>query len=175
VTDSRRRKLFELADIASKARNQKKRITISPIAFEAVQKFDAIFELERSISGSSPEARLGARRKEVAPRVNDLIEWMNRERDKLSPHNEVAKAMNCMLKRIEVFTRFLEDGRICLSNNAAERKGTAFQEAAIAAVAYSSGPTDIIAFALILWGLRTPAIESSGRPPQRPDDRCPRE
>ena len=36
-------------------------------------------------------------------------------------YNEVAKAMDYMLKRIHVFTRFLEDGRICLSNNAAER------------------------------------------------------
>ena len=54
--------------------------------------------------------------------VNDLIEWMKRERAKLSRHNEVAKAMDYMLKRIHVFTRFLEDGRICLSNNAAERE-----------------------------------------------------
>jgi hypothetical protein len=46
---------------------------------------------------------------------------MKRERRKLSRHNEVAKAMDYMLKRIEVFTRFLDDGRICLSNNAAER------------------------------------------------------
>jgi hypothetical protein len=34
----------------------------------------------------------------------------------------VAKAFDYMLKRIEAFTRFLEDGRICLSNNAAERQ-----------------------------------------------------
>jgi transposase len=54
--------------------------------------------------------------------VNDLIAWMKRERGKLSRHNEVAKAMDYMLKRIEVFTRFLDDGRICLSNNAAERE-----------------------------------------------------
>src|SRR6516165_3779396 len=116
-----RRKLFELADIASNARDPK-RPTISPIAFEAVQKFDAIFMLERSINGSSPEARVAARRKDIAPLVNDLIEWMKRERAKLSRHNELAKAMDYMLKRIHVFTRFLEDGRICLSNNAAERE-----------------------------------------------------
>ena len=88
-----RRKLFALADIASKARNQKQ-TTISPIAFEAVKKFDAIFALERSINGLSPEARVAARRKEIAPLVNDLIEWMKRERAKLSRHNEVAKAMD---------------------------------------------------------------------------------
>jgi transposase len=116
-----RRKLFALADIASKARNQKP-TTISPIAFEAVQKFDAIFALERSINGLSPEARVAQRRKDIAPAVNDLIEWMRRERAKLSRHNEVAKAMDYMLKRIDVFTRFLKDGRICLSNNAAERE-----------------------------------------------------
>ena len=115
-----RRKLFELADIASKARNGKP-TTISPIAFEAVQKFDAIFALERSINGSSPAARLAAR-KDIAPLVNDLIDWMKRQRAKLSRHNEVAKAMDYMLKRIDVFTRFLDDGRICLSNNAAERE-----------------------------------------------------
>ena len=116
-----RRKLFELADIASNASKQKP-TTVSPIAFEAVQKFDAIFALERSINGSSPEARVAARRKDIAPLVNDLIDWMKRERAKLSRHNEVAKAMDYMLKRIEVFTRFLEDGRICLTNNAAERE-----------------------------------------------------
>jgi len=116
-----RRKLFELADIAAKARKGKP-TTISPIAFEAVGKFDAIFALERSINGLSPEARVAARRKDIAPLVNDLIDWMKRERAKLSRHNEVAKAMDYMLKRIDAFTRFLEDGRICLSNNAAERE-----------------------------------------------------
>jgi transposase len=115
-----RRKLFELADVASKARSQKPR-AMSPIAFQAVQKFDAIFALERSINGLSPEPRVTARRKDIAPLVHDLIDWMQRERGKLSRHNEVAKAMDYMLKRIGVFTRFLEDGRICLSNNAAER------------------------------------------------------
>ena len=115
-----RRKLFELADIASKARAQKPTM-ISPIAFEAVQKFDAIFMLERSINGLSPEQRVAARRKDIAPLVNDLIAWMKRERAELSRHNEVAKAMDYMLKRIDIFTRFLEDGRICLSDNAAER------------------------------------------------------
>jgi hypothetical protein len=78
--------------------------------------------LERAINGLSPEARLAARGKEIAPLVNDLMEWMKGERSKLSRHSEVAKAMDYMLKRIDVFTRFLDDGRICLSNNAAERE-----------------------------------------------------
>ena len=115
-----RRKLFELADVASKARN-KTATVISPIAFAAVQKFDKIFELERSINRFPPDVRVAVRRQHVAPLVNDLIDWMKCERAKLSRHNEVAKAMDYMLKRIDEFTRVLDDGRICLSNNAAER------------------------------------------------------
>jgi transposase len=115
-----RRKFFELADIASTARGKTKPV-ISPIAFEAVQKIDAIFMLERSINGSPPQKRLATRRSDIAPLVNDLISWMKQERAKLSRHNDVAKAMDYMLKRVDAFTRFLEDGRICMSNNAAER------------------------------------------------------
>jgi transposase len=115
-----RRKFFELADIASTARGKKKSV-ISPLAFEAVQKIDAIFMLERSINGLTPRERLTARRSDIAPLVNDFISWMKQERAKLSRHNDVAKAMDYMLTRIAAFTRFLEDGRICMSNNAAER------------------------------------------------------
>ena len=45
---------------------------------------------------------------------------MRVERGKLSRHDDLARAMDYMLKRIDSFTRFLGDGRICLSNNAAE-------------------------------------------------------
>src|SRR5258708_9637396 len=77
--------------------------------------------LERSINGSSPQERRAARRSDVAPLVNDLIDWMRRQRAGLSPHNDVAKAMDYMLRCIGAFTRFLDDGRICVSNNAPER------------------------------------------------------
>ena len=46
---------------------------------------------------------------------------MRDERGKLSRHADVAKAMDYMLKPWDLFTRFLDDGRICLTNNAAER------------------------------------------------------
>lgn len=115
-----RRKLFELADIASKARGEM-RAAISPIAFEAVQKIDAVFAAERAINGLPPNRRLAVRQAEIAPLVQDLIAWTTAERARLSRHNEVAKAMEYMLKRVDAFTRFLEDGRICLTNNAAER------------------------------------------------------
>jgi transposase len=116
-----RRKFFELADIAANARRGKDASPISPIALEAVKRIDAVFDLEREINGFSAEDRLAARRLKSAPLVAALEEWMRAERAKLSRHNAVAKAIDYMLTRWPAFARFLEDGRICLTNNAAER------------------------------------------------------
>ena len=46
---------------------------------------------------------------------------MRTEGTRLSRHAETAKAIDYMLTRWPAFTRFLDDGRICLTNNAAER------------------------------------------------------
>jgi transposase len=116
-----RRKFFELADIAANARRGKRAPPISPLALEAVQRIDAVFDIEGAINGLSAADRLVARREHSAPLVADLKAWMDGQRARLSRHAPVAKAMDYMLTRWEGFTRFLEDGRICLTNNAAER------------------------------------------------------
>src|SRR5207244_4706388 len=72
-------------------------------------------------NGRSAGERLAVRRERVAPLVAELETWMRGERARLSRHSDVAKAMSYMLKRWPAFTRFLDDGRICLTNNAAER------------------------------------------------------
>jgi transposase len=116
-----RRKFFELADIAAKPRRGKKPTPISPLALEAVKRIDAIFDLERAINGLPADQRLATRKAEIAPLMADLHDWMTTERPRLSKHAHVAKAMDYMLTRWADFTGFLNDGRICLTNNAAER------------------------------------------------------
>jgi len=116
-----RRKFFELADIAANARRSKTAAPISPIAFEAVRRIDALFNIEREINGLAAARRLAARQERCIPLVAALEGWMRAERARLSRHAVVAKAIDYMLTRWLSFSRFLEDGRICLSNNAAER------------------------------------------------------
>jgi hypothetical protein len=65
--------------------------------------------------------RLALRREHVAPLVASLEVWLCETRAGLSKHNDVAKAIDYMLKRWDGFTLFLRDGEICTSNNAAER------------------------------------------------------
>ena len=119
-----RRPLFAMADLAENARRKAHGQTpgvVSPLAMEAVRRIDALFEIERSINGQSAEQRRVVRQEKSAPLVADLESWMREQRAKLSRGNDLAKAMDYMLKRWPAFTRFLDDGRICLSNNAAER------------------------------------------------------
>jgi len=116
-----RRKFFELADIAANPKRGQKAPVISPIALEAVKRLDAVFEIEREINGLTAEQRLAARRERSLPLVTSLEDWLLSERTRLSRHAPIAKAMDYMLKRWPSFTRFLGDGRICLTNNAAER------------------------------------------------------
>jgi transposase len=105
-----RRHFFELADLRK-----------APLAVDAVRRIDAIFAIEREINGRSAAERVAARRERIAALVGELEKWMRSERTRLSRHAETAKAIDYMLTRWPAFTRFLDDGRICLTNNAAER------------------------------------------------------
>ena len=120
-----RRKFFVLADIAAAAKRRaktgKQGAILSPLAFEAVKRIDALFDIEREINGMSAEERLAVRAERAAPVLAELEAWLRAERARLSRHAPVAKAMDYLLKRWPGFSRFLDDGRICLTNNAAER------------------------------------------------------
>jgi transposase len=116
-----RRQFFELADIAANVRRGKKAPAISPVALEAVKRIDALFDIERAINGLSAEERLRVRQEQSRPLVEALEVWLREERSRLSRSASVAKPIDYLLRRWERFTPFLDDGRICLSNNAAER------------------------------------------------------
>ena len=116
-----RRQFFELADIAANARRGKNAAAISPIALEAVKRIDALFDIERGINGLSAEERLRVRQEQSAPLLVLLEAWLREERARLSRSASVTKPIDYMLKRWDRFARFIDDGRICLTNNVAER------------------------------------------------------
>src|SRR5947209_2052066 len=119
-----RRPFFAMADLEENARRKaagKKEIVISPVAMEIVRRIDALFEIERSINGQNADQRKVVRQAQSAPLVADLEAYMREQCAKLSRGHDLAKAMTYMFKRWASFTRFLDDGRVCLSNNAAER------------------------------------------------------
>ncbi len=96
-------------------------INKAPIAFEAVERIDALFDIEREINGLAPSQRPQARAERSRPLVIELETWMREQRAKLSRSSETGKAINYSLNLWTALTRFLDDGRLCMSNNAAER------------------------------------------------------
>ena len=104
------------ARLPERARSRSRR---SP--FEVVRRIDALFMIERSINGQSPEERIAVRRTESRPLVDDLKVYMREQAAKLSRGHDLVKAIQYMLNRWPAFTLFLDNGRVCMSNNAAER------------------------------------------------------
>jgi transposase len=106
-----RRKFFDLA-----------RINKAPIAIEAVERIDALFAIEREINGITHQQRLHVRHERSRSLVIELEGWLREQRARVSKNGEIGKAIDYSLKRWSALTRFLDDGRICMSNNAAERE-----------------------------------------------------
>jgi len=119
-----RRPFFAMADLDENARRRaagKTVIALSPIAIEVVRRIDALFEIERPINGKSADERRIVRQELSKPRLEELWRYLTEQRAKLSRGHDLAKAIDYILKRWIAFTLFLDDGRVCLSNNAAER------------------------------------------------------
>ncbi len=106
-----RRNFFDLARLAK-----------APIAIEAVERIDALFAIEREINGLPPQERVRVRTECSRPLAVALETWLREQRAKLSSQSNVAKAIAYCLTRWAALTRFLDDGRLCMSNNAAERE-----------------------------------------------------
>ena len=87
-----------------------------------------LFDIERDINGLSAAERLRLRQQKSAPLLAELESWLREQRSKLSRSSQVIKPVDYMLKRWSDFAR--TDGRICLTNNAAERslRGLAMTE-----------------------------------------------
>ena len=91
------------------------------MAIEAVRRIDEIFAIERELGGEPAERRRIVRQARVRP----LVEGWRGGCGPSSPSSRravaAAKAMDYKVKRWTTFSAFLDDGRICLTNNAAER------------------------------------------------------
>ena len=95
--------------------------TGSPLALEALQRIAALYAIEATIRGQSPEARLAVRQAQSAPLFSDLRTWLETTLSRISGKSELAVAIRYMLSRWNALTLVLRDGRACIDNNAAER------------------------------------------------------
>ena len=95
--------------------------TKSEIAKEALDRIGKFYDIERDISGLSAEARRTVRQEKTKPLVEDFRKWAEDQLTRIPGKGNLAKAFRYGLNRWPSFTLFLEDGRVAIDNNVAER------------------------------------------------------
>ncbi len=94
----------------------------SSIAPEALDRIGALFDIERPIAGSPPDVRRAVRQRTAKPRIDELAVWLDAQLAKIPGKSYLAKAIRYARSRWHALTRYLDDGRLEISNNAAENK-----------------------------------------------------
>lgn len=95
--------------------------TNSPIAKQALERIGTLYDIEREIAGQSAERRREVRQQRSRPHVQAFRTWCENHLARIPAKGDLAKAMRYALNRWPAFTLFLEDGRVAIDNNAAER------------------------------------------------------
>jgi transposase len=92
----------------------------SPIAKEALEKIGVLFDIERPIKGKPPDVRQQVRAELAKPRLEELAAWLDQQLQRVPGRSELAKAIRYARSRWDALTRYIEDGRLEISNNAVE-------------------------------------------------------
>src|ERR1700675_3769952 len=93
----------------------------SPIALEALERIGRLYKVEEEIRGRPPHQRHAVRQGRAGPELKSLFEWLHKTATTLSKKSELAKAIRYALSNWVALTRYCEDGRLEIDNNAAER------------------------------------------------------
>ena len=95
--------------------------TASPIALEALERIAALFAIESSIRGRPPEQRAAVRTEHAEPLLAQLKTFLETSLTRVSGKSALAKAIRYALSRWKGLSRYIANGRLEMSNNAAER------------------------------------------------------
>jgi transposase len=106
-----RRRLFEVHEA-----------TKSPIAEEGLRRIQELYAIEAEINGRPAERRRGEREARSKPLLDGLRTWMLAQRRRLSGKSALGKALQYALNRWDALARYVEDGRLSIDNNLAERQ-----------------------------------------------------
>ena len=91
------------------------------VAAQALQRIRALYEIEDDVRGHEPELRRAQRQARAGPLLKELCTWLGVLLTRVSTKSEIAQAIGYSLGRWAALTRYVDDGRLEIDNNAAER------------------------------------------------------
>ena len=92
------------------------------IAKEALDRIGALFDIERVIAGKPPDIRRNVRQRTARPKLDELAAWFDAQLQKIPGKSDLARAIRYARSRWDALCRYLDDGRLEISNNAAENQ-----------------------------------------------------
>ena len=92
------------------------------IAREVLDRIGALFDIERVIAGEPPDIRRAVRQRTARPKIDDLATWFDAQLQKIPGKSDLAGAIRYARSMWEALARYLDDGRLEISNNAAENQ-----------------------------------------------------
>jgi transposase len=95
--------------------------TASPLALEALKRIGELYVIEEGARGQPPTVRRELRQSRASPKLTELHAWLIATRAQLPKKSELSSAIHYALSRWRALTRYCEDGRVEIDNNAAER------------------------------------------------------
>lgn len=95
--------------------------TGSPLAAEALKRIGGLFDIERSLTGQPAEERRRVRQAKARPLLDELAAFLDTTLARIPGKGDLAKAIRYARSRWTALTRYVDDGRLEISNNAAER------------------------------------------------------
>ncbi len=93
----------------------------SPVAQEALERIAALYAIETEIRGRPPRERREVRLARARPLLESLYAWLEGCLTKLSRKSDTTTAVKYALGLWEALVRYVDDGRLEIDNNAAER------------------------------------------------------
>ena len=93
----------------------------SPVAAEALDRIGLLYGIEAEIRGRPPDERTAARQARAGPELEVFHTWLHATLTTLSKKSELAVAIRYALSRWAALTRYRDNGRLEIDNNAAER------------------------------------------------------
>jgi transposase len=91
------------------------------VAEQALLRFAQLYAIEANIRGRPPEQRRRERQEHAAPLLEELHAWLSETLGRVSAKSDLAQAIGYTLTHWKALTRYRDDGRIEIDNNAAER------------------------------------------------------
>ena len=108
-----RRKFIDVKKVQSKKKTGKVDVALNLIG--------KLYGIEKRIKGKSVEDKFTIRQSQAKPIVKILYDWLIEHKEKIPPKSKLGEAISYSLNQFEKFQRYLEDGRLSIDNNRAER------------------------------------------------------